>query len=251
VSGAPRASYRASDGAAYARFLGRWSRWLAEPFLDFAALPAEGAMLDVGCGTGSLAAALGARFPGRPIVGVDIAEPYVAWARAQAETQAVAFAVGDAGRLCWPDGRFVGTLAQLVLNFVADPYAAAQEMRRVTRPGGVLAACVWDFRGGLVCQRLFWDTAAALDPAAGASRDRLFSHPLATPDGLLELWRGIGLAAVESRSLTIRMEYRDFADYWQPPRAARDPSARFSRGSRPTFATGCKTRCAMPISPGA
>jgi AcrR family transcriptional regulator len=75
---------------------------------------------------------------------------------------------------------------------------------------------VWDFRGGLVFQRLFWDTAAGLDPDAGSARDRLFSAPLALPDGLPALWRAAGLDAVERASITIRMEYADFADYWEP-----------------------------------
>ena len=67
-----------------------------------------------------------------------------------------------------------------------------------------------------VLQRLFWDTAAGLDPAAGAARDRLFSSPLALPDGLPLLWRGAGLDTIERGSITIRMEYADFADYWEP-----------------------------------
>ena len=74
----------------------------------------------------------------------------------------------------------------------------------------------WDFRGGLVYQRLFWDSAAGIDPAAGTARDRLFSAPLALPDGLLNLFEHCGLLRVEQSSITIRMDYADFADYWQP-----------------------------------
>ena len=103
-----------------------------------------------------------------------------------------------------------------MLNFIPDCEAAVREMRRVTRRGGVLAAAVWDFRGGLVYQRLFWDTAVALDPGAAETRDRLFSGTLALPNGLVELWERIGLEQVERASLTIRMDYADFADYWEP-----------------------------------
>jgi len=207
-------SYRASDGAAYERFLGRWSRLLAGPFADFARLPEHGRVLDVGCGTGSLAITLADRRRRGRVAGIDIAPPYIAFARSHGP--AVEFAVGDACRLPYADRSFVAALAQLSLNFVPDPAAAVREMRRVVMPGGIIAAAVWDFRGGLVFQRLFWDTAAGLDPAAGAARDRLFASPLALPDGLPALWREAGLAAIERNSITIRMEYADFADYWEP-----------------------------------
>ena len=211
----PRSStYRASDGAAYERFLGRWSRLLAGPFADFARVPEEGSVLDVGCGTGSLADTLAERRQRGRVAGIDIALPYIAFARSR--NAAVAFAVGDACRLPYADGSFVAALAQLSLNFVPHAAAAVREMRRVVQPGGIVAAVVWDFRGGLVFQRLFWDTAAGLDPTAGGARDRLFSSPLALPDGLPALWREAGLAAVERNSITIRMEYTDFADYWEP-----------------------------------
>jgi SAM-dependent methyltransferase len=208
-------TYRASDGPAYERFLGRWSRLLAGPFADFARLPADGRVLDVGCGTGSLAITLADRRRRGRVAGIDIAPPYIAFARSRGA--AVEFAVGDAGRLPYAaDCSFVAALAQLSLNFVPDAAAAVREIRRVVQPGGIVAGAVWDFRGGLVFQRLFWDTAAGLDPAAGAARDRLFSSPLALPDGLPALWREAGLAAIERNSITIRMEYADFVDYWEP-----------------------------------
>jgi SAM-dependent methyltransferase len=212
---APSSStYYASDGAAYERFLGRWSRVLAGPFADFARLPENGRVLDVGCGTGSLAITLAERRQRDRAAGIDIAPPYVAFARSRG--MAVEFAVGDACRLPYADSSFVAALAQLSLNFVPDAASAVREMRRVVQPGGIIAAAVWDFRGGLVFQRLFWDTAAGLDPVAGATRDRLFSSPIGLPDGLPALWREAGLAAVERGSVTIRMEYADFADYWEP-----------------------------------
>jgi SAM-dependent methyltransferase len=211
----PRSStYRASDGAAYERFLGRWSRLLAGPFADFARLPEKGRVLDVGCGTGSLAITLAEQRQCDRVAGIDVALPYIAFARSR--SVAVEFAVGDACRLPYAERNFVAALAQLSLNFVPDAAAAVREMRRVVRPGGIVAAAVWDFRGGLVFQRLFWDTAAGLDPAAGAARDRLFSSLLALPDGLPALWQEAGLAAIERNSITIRMEYADFADYWEP-----------------------------------
>lgn len=187
-------------------------------------------MLDVGCGTGSLASALVER--GRPgrVTAIDIALPYIAFARSQARAAGVDFAVGDARRLPYGNGCCAAALAQLSVNFVPDAALAIREMRRVVRSGGVVAAAVWDFRGGLVFQRLFWDTAAGLDPEAGAARDRLFSSPLALPDGLPGLWREAGLAAVERGSLTIRMEYANFADYWQPLLGGQGPVGSYVEG---------------------
>jgi SAM-dependent methyltransferase len=212
----PRSAYHASDGAAYERFLGRWTRLVAEPFVAFARLPPDGDILEVGCGTGSVALALAPRRPQGRVVAIDIAEPYVAYARHRQGAAPVRFAVCDACHLAYRDHAFAGAVAQLVLNFVPNAIAALREMRRVTRPGGTIAAAVWDFRGGLVYQRLFWDTAAGIDPAAAAVRDRLFSHPLALPEGLIDLWQQAGLAKTERASLTIRMDYPSFNDYWEP-----------------------------------
>jgi len=209
-------TYHATDGAAYEVFLGRWTRRLAEPLIDFARFPDDGPLIDVGCGTGSLARAMALRRPGRAVIGADIAAPYIDYARAQGAPPNLAFAVADAASLDWPAGHFAGAAAQLVLNFVPDPAKALASMRRVTRPGGALVACVWDFRGGLVYQRMFWDTAAGLSPDAAAARDRLFSAPLALPDGLVRLFEGAGLARVERASITVRMDYASFDDYWRP-----------------------------------
>jgi SAM-dependent methyltransferase len=246
-----KTTYRASDGAAYEVFLGRWTRVLAGLFAEFARLPEEGAIVDVGCGTGSLALTLAERRPGR-VTGIDIAAPYIAFARSRPGNNGAHFAVGDASSLPYGDRCFAAAMAQLALNFVPDPALALSEMRRVVRPGGVVAAAVWDFRGGLVYQRLFWDTAAGLDPGAGATRDRLFSSPLALPDGLPRLWREAGLGMIERCSITIRMEYADFADYWDRSSAAKARSGLMLRASRrssvgsPENAFGCPICRAHP-----
>jgi len=208
-------AYRANDGAAYEVFLGRWTRLLAPRLLDFAEFGSEGPLLDVGTGTGSLAFAMASRWPGRRVVGIDIADPYIAHARSQAAGASATFEVADASALCYEDNTFSGAAAQLVLNFVPDAKAAVSEMRRVTRPGGRVVAAVWDFRGGLVFQRLFWDTAAGIDPQAGAARDRLFSGELALPEGLPRLFSAAGLTDVRRDSIAIRMNYANFADYWE------------------------------------
>ena len=211
-----KSAYHATDGAAYEVFLGRWTRRLAPLLIDFAEFPGAGPLIDVGCGTGSVARAMATRWPARPVIGVDLAAPYVAFARGEPRLDNLTFAEADAARLPYGDDSFDGAAAQLMLNFVPDPAAALDEMKRVTAPGGHLAAAVWDFRGGLVYQRIFWDTAAGLDRQAAAVRDRLFSGALALPDGLTDLFRRCGLERIERASLTIRMDYTSFDDYWQP-----------------------------------
>jgi SAM-dependent methyltransferase len=213
---APKSGYQATDGAAYQVFLGRWTERLAAALLGSLELPPDGALLDVGCGTGSLAFAMAKHWPGRQVNGVDIAEPYVAFARARAVSGLPVFDLADICSMPYADGAFAAAIAQLVLNFVSDPAMALAEMRRVTRPAGLVAATVWDFRGGLVYQRMFWDTATVLDPTAASVRDRLFSAPLALPETLPKLFTEVGLRAVALQSITIRMDYASFNDYWEP-----------------------------------
>jgi SAM-dependent methyltransferase len=224
-------AYRADDGAAYDVFLGRWSRLLADEMVAFAGFP-PGRLLDVGCATGSLARAMARR---GPAAGVDIAPSYVAFARSAGGGPL--YAAAEAARLPFGDGVFAGAAAQLVLNFVGDPVAAVKEMARVTRPGGVIAAAVWDFRGGLVYQRILWDTAAGLDPAAAVLRDRLFSGALALPGGLPELFARAGVPAAGTAALTIRMNYASFEDYWGPLNGGQGPVGSYVAGLAPEMRT--------------
>ena len=209
--------YTASDPGIYERSMGRWSRRLANPFLDFAAIGPAARILDVGCGTGSLTFALADGAPGAAIVGIDHSQVYVDHARSRApEEKSLTFEQGDAAALPYGDGAFDAALSLLVLNFVPEAEQATAEMARVTKPEGVVAACVWDFRGGLTFLRVFADTAAALDPGGDAFRARQFAAPFTGPGELAAAWAQLGLREVEQAALTIRMEFASFADYWEP-----------------------------------
>lgn len=210
--------YTANDPIAYEGSMGRWSRRLAPLFLRFAGVGADaGNILDVGCGTGNLALALSGAFPAASVTGLDHSQTYVDHARTRVPTgRRLGFDQGDAAAQPYADGSFDATLSLLVLNFVPDAPRAAREMLRVTRPGGVAAAAVWDFRGGLTFLRVFADTAAVLDPAGEAFRARQFSAPFTGPGELAVAWSGMGLREVEQTGLTIRMEFASFADYWEP-----------------------------------
>src|SRR5262245_30922430 len=156
-----------SEAEAYERFMGRWSRRLASPFLKFAGLKDGNRVLDVGSGTGALAFAVLHAGPASRVVGIDPSPAYVAHARMTAGSVNATFEEGDAQRLRFPDGSFDTALALLVINFIPDRAAAVREMARVTRPGGVVAAAVWDYGEGMEMLRVFWDEAGALAPASG------------------------------------------------------------------------------------
>lgn len=208
-------SFTATDGGAYEQVMGRWSRRLAEPFLDFAG-PLAGDCLDLGCGTGSLTAAILRRAPAARVTGIDFSPAYVAHAQASPDTAGAEFQVGDACALQFADGRFDRTLSLLLLHFVPRAADAVAEIRRVTRPGGVAAATVWDPRGGMVANRLFFDTAAMFDPAADRLRAQNYVRPMTRPGELAAAWRAAGFLEVAEAYLTIRMEFADFDDFWRP-----------------------------------
>jgi SAM-dependent methyltransferase len=219
-----------NNAETYQQHMGRWSRRLAIIFTDFAAISTPNSILDVGCGTGSLTFALAERFPGAKITGIDFSQAYVDYARRCAPTDRIKFDQGDAAALPYSDQEFDCTLSLLVLNFIPNAEKAAHEMARVTKRGGVVAAAVWDFRGGVPYQRLLFDTAVALDPNAQAVRAKIFSTPLTGPGELAATWKRIGLTDITQVSLTIRMEFQSFADYWEPFLGGQGMSGAYVKG---------------------
>jgi SAM-dependent methyltransferase len=203
-----------SAGEPYERFMGRWSRNLAPLLVRFAGIRDGDAVLDVGCGTGALTAAIAAAAPSSAIVAIDPSSAYVEAARARFPADRVQVEVGDGQRLRFEDATFDRTLSALMLNFVADAARAVREMRRVTRSGGTVAAAVWDYGEGMQMLRVFWDGAAALDPAADARDER--HMPLCRRGELEALWREHGFADVAEEPLTIPMRFASFGDFWGP-----------------------------------
>ncbi len=124
--------------------------------------------------------------------------------------------MGDACALPYADGAFDQVLSSLVVMLIPEGERAAREMARVARPGGTVAAAVWDFRGGVAHSRVALDTAAALDDGAAAFRDRFHAGLGLRPGELAGLWRRMGLRAVREAELTIRMDFADFTDFWGP-----------------------------------
>lgn len=221
-----RSNFVASGGAGYERQMGRWSSRLATPFVEFAGVGHGERVLDMGCGTGSLTAVLAERDPTGSVVGLDYSQAYVRFADSHHGRQC-RFVVGDGGRLPFRNGAFDRSFSLLVLHFVPSPGRAVDELCRVTRPGGTVSASAWDAGGGVTINRLFCDTAAAVAPGGQEFRERIFGRTITQPGELARLWREHGLADVEESTLTIRMDFRSFDDYWGPYTGRDGPYAAF------------------------
>jgi|WetSurMetagenome_2_1015567.scaffolds.fasta_scaffold02962_5 SAM-dependent methyltransferase len=203
-----------SEALAYERFMGRWSRTLAPQLVRYADVRDGDRVLDVGSGTGALSAALIAAAPSGRVVGIDPAAAYVALARSRHGGPHVRFQIGDAQRMDFEDATFDRTLSLLVVNFVPDADSAVEEMKRVTRRGGTVAAAVWDYGEGMEMLRVFWDEAVAMTPASDSRDER--HMPFCHTGELAALWRKHGLQDVVEEALTIETPFTSFADYWAP-----------------------------------
>ncbi|HEY2248790.1 MAG TPA: methyltransferase domain-containing protein [Bradyrhizobium sp.] len=203
-------------GDGYELQMGRHSRSLAPLFIAFAAPNAAGKVLDVGCGTGNLAVEIAKNSALTSIEAFDFSPAYIAYARARGADSRINFQTADVCAIPFADAAFDLTFSMLVLPFIPEPHRAVREMVRVTKPGGTVAACMWDLRGGLVFGRMFWDTAAMLDPNAIDVRGRTLSRPITRQGGIAGEFKTAGLQDVRETTLTITMNFADFADFWAP-----------------------------------
>ena len=205
-----------SNPEAYEFQTGRWHTRLAPLFLDFAKIRDGERALDVGCGTGVLSRALAGAAPRSEVVGIDPSESTIEYAREQCADPKITYEVGNALDLPYPDASFGQSLSMLVFMFIPEGEKAAREMRRVTRPGGLVAACTWDSGGGgLEYVNTFWDEAVKLDPAAEELRpERTLKNN--RRGQLTGVWDAAGLENVEETGIEMAMDFSSFDDYWLP-----------------------------------
>ena len=229
MSEAPGAATFLTPADAYDRHIGRYGGELANALVAAAGVRPGARALDVGCGPGALTGALVALLGPGQVAAVDPSEPFAA--ACGSRYPGVRVEVGAAEQLPFEDAAFDHALAQLVVNFMADPPAGVREMARVTRPGGTVAAAVWDYGGEMTLLRRFWDAAIATDPAAQELDER--HMPYCTPDELGGLWRGAGLDAATVEGVVVGASYASFEDLWEPLERGVAPSGAYVASRTP------------------
>ncbi len=229
---------------AYDEFMGRWSRTLAPSLADFAGITAGQRVLDVGCGPGSLTTELVARLGADRVAAVDPSEPFVAAARGRHPGVDVRQASAEA--LPFPDESFDAALAQLVVHFMADPVAGLREMVRVTRGGGVVATCVWDYAGGRGPLGPFWKAARTMDPAVPDQSERAGTRA----GHLTELFAAAALRDVEEVALPARRDYASFDDWWEPFTRGVGPAGAYVARLAPGEIDELRERCRAGLPDG-
>ena len=222
---------------AYDRFMGRYSRLLSPQMADLAGIAPGQRALDVGCGPGALTGELVARLGPQGVAAVDPSEPFVAAARERHLGVEVRQAAAE--QLPFPDNAFDAALAQLVVHFMTDPVAGLTEMRRVTRPGGLVVACVWDHAGGKGPLGVFWQAARELDPEVPDEGD----VPGAREGHLAQLFADAGLADVEPTALVAELEHATFEEWWGPFTEGVGPAGAYVGTLTPERREALRARC--------
>jgi SAM-dependent methyltransferase len=230
---------------AYMRFMGRYSEPLAARFADLAGVGPRQRVLDVGCGPGALTAELASR---TGVDAVSTVEPSASFAAAVRERlPGVDVRRSPAEQLPFPDGAFDAAMAQLVVHFMADPVRGLREMGRVTRPGGVVAACVWDHAGGRGPLAVFWSAVRELDPAAEDE-----SGLAGVREGhLARLFEQAGLGRAQVTTLTVRVQHASFEQWWEPFTFGVGPAGAYVASLAPGRRTALRAQCQrlLPASP--
>ena len=222
---------------AYDRFMGRYSTKLAPGLADLAGVQRGQRALDVGCGPGALTGELVARLGAEAVAAVDPSEPFVIAARERHPGVEIRRAAAE--ELPFSDAEFDVVLAQLVVHFMADPIAGLREMARVTRPGGVVVACVWDHAGRRGPLSLFWTAVRQLDPAAQDESELAGARA----GHLAELFKAAGLRNVDETDLAVRVEYASFEDWWEPFTLGVGPAGAYVAGLEAVRRDELKERC--------
>ncbi|GAA0994371.1 class I SAM-dependent methyltransferase [Subtercola frigoramans] len=230
--------------AAYLNFMGRYSEPLAEIFSEWSGVRRGERVLDVGCGTGALTEQLVARLGAAAVSAVDPSASFVEAVEKRLPNVDVRLSGGE--HLPFADAEFDGALAQLVIHVMADARAGLREMVRVIRPGGFVAACVWDHAGGRGPLATFWDAVHDLDPEEVGEA----MLPGTREGELSDLFTAAGLVEVEASSLTVVRHYESFDDWWQPYLLGVGPAGAYVARLSSSRQLALRARCAELLPAG-
>jgi SAM-dependent methyltransferase len=235
---------------AYLRFMGRFAEPLATLFADLAGVRAGQRALDVGCGPGALTAELVHRLGAGAVSAVEPSASFAAAAARRLPGVDVRRAAAE--QLPFPGAVFDVTLAQLVVHFMTDPVAGLREMGRVTRPGGTVAACVWDHAGERGPLTAFWRAVRELDPEArdesglAGAREGDLARRFAAA-GLAGA--AAGLAGAQASTLTVRPRHATLAEWWEPFTLGIGPAGDYVRSLDPARRGLLRERCRRLLGP--
>jgi SAM-dependent methyltransferase len=218
-----------TDGEAYERMMGRWSRLVGETFLAWLDLPNGLRWLDVGCGNGAFTEEIIARCAPATVTAIDFSNEQLAFARTRLGAKMAKFEVGDAHKLPFGDGAFDVAIMALVLAFLPDPAKAVAEMARVVRPGGWVATYMWDImNGGSPTTPIY----TAIESLGSTLPVR--PNPAASRlEAMLGFWEMAGLEAIETRAIRIPVRYADFDDFWDSNTVPVGPQGKVIAGMSP------------------
>jgi ubiquinone/menaquinone biosynthesis C-methylase UbiE len=203
------------SGSGYEAYVGRWSRRVADVFIEGLAVPPGSRWVDVGCGTGAITQTILVRCEPASILGVDPSETFLELARSSVTDPRVSFELADGASIPLAGDSVDAAVSGLVLNFVPDPVAMLAEMRRVTRSRGTVAIYVWDYGDGMQIMRHFWEAAIEQDPRVADTAESLHFE-ICKPEPLRSAFRDAGLADIEVEPIDVPTVFRDFDDYWRP-----------------------------------
>jgi SAM-dependent methyltransferase len=210
---------RFTDGGAYERYMGVWSRFAGEAFLDWLSPEPGLRWVDIGCGNGAFTSLILERCAPSGVEGIDPSEEQIAFARERFPSSAASFRKGDAQALPFEDDSFGAAVMPLVIFFLADPALGVAEMKRTVRPGGLVTAYAWDMPGQGFPYAVLTRELKKLDLMVPQT-----PHPEISEIGALrDLWKACGLLGVETRAFTVSRVFADFEDYWETVQGA--PSA--------------------------
>ena len=201
---------RYDDGAAYERMMGAWSRIAGEIFLDWLTPPPGLRWIDIGCGSGAFTELLVERCAPAEVQGIDPSEAQLSFARARPAARIAEFYRGDALALPFDEDNFDAAVMALVIFFVPDPTKGVAEMAQVVRPGGTIAAYVWDMMGGGHPLELMHAEMHAM----GFTPQRPPRSDVSGVAALRRLWMSAGLDAIEVREFAVQRTFADFEDFW-------------------------------------